>query len=170
MTALMNVLNALSRALLVVAGLALVAMMCVTIVDVLLRNFGNYFDALRDVRFYGSIEMVRYLFLVAMAGTMPWGVEKSQVIVELFTQNWPESVRNRIDAFFLLGFTVLGAAMAWSLLQAGMHAVTNNETTPDLGMPVSWSRYVAAFCMALMAVRALFLGIHGIRKGELNVG
>lgn len=169
MTALLKPLNALARALLVVAGVALVAMMCVTIFDVLLRNFGNYFDALRDVRFYGSIEMVRYLFLVAMAGTMPWGVEKSQVVVELFTQKLPESTRQRIDAFFLLGFTVFGAAMAYSLFQAGVHAVATGETTPDLGLPLSWTRYVASFCMALMAVRALCLGIQGLRQGDLHV-
>lgn len=169
MAAILNVLNTLARALLVVAGVALVGMMFVTIFDVLLRNFGNNFDALRDFRFYGSIEMVRYLFLVAMAGTMPWGVEKSQVVVELFTQKLSESTRCRIDSFFLLGFTVFGAALAYSLWGSATHSWTTGETTPDLGLPLAWPRYIAALCMGLMALRALFLSIQGMRRGELNV-
>lgn len=169
MAALMNVLNALARALLVVAGVALVCMMFVTIFDVLLRNFGNNFDALRDFRFYGSIEIVRYLFLVAMAGTMPWGVEKSQVVVELFTQRLSEAARCRIDSFFLLGFTVFGGALAYALWMGAVHSWSTGETTPDLGLPLAWPRYIASVCMGLMALRALFLGIQGIRRGELNV-
>ena len=169
MTNLQNLLDAIVRALLGLAGVALVAMMFVTIVDVLIRNFGEYIPAVRDIRLYGIIEVVRYLFLVSIAGTMPWGVEKSQVIVELFTQKLPDAARARIDAFFLLGFTVFGGLMAYALVVSGMGSITSHETTPDLGLPLSWIRFFAAFCMGLMALRALVIGIQGLRRGDLHV-
>lgn len=169
MTFLQNLLDAVVRLLLWLAGVALVAMMFVTIVDVVIRNFGEYIPVFREIRLYGILEVVRYLFLVSMAGTMPWGVEKSQVIVELFTQKLSNTARARIDSFFLLGFTVFGGFMAYALVLSGVHAINANETTPDLGLPMSWIRFFAAFCMGLMALRALLIGIQGLRRGELHV-
>lgn len=158
-------LNRIARALLAISGLALVAMMFVVIFDVLVRNLSVVLPFLNNVSYYGTIEVVRYLFLLAMAGAMPWGVEKSQVIVELFTQRLSASARGRIDAFFLLGFAVLGALMAYSLFVAGSHAFVTGETTPDLQIPIGPIRYATGACMALMALRALVEGCLGLKHG-----
>ncbi len=169
MTSILRVLDALARALLAVAGVALVGMMVVTIVDIVLRNFGDFIPGLDSIRLYGMLEVIRYLFLIAMAGAMPWGVEKSQVIVELFTQKLKASVRARIDSLFLIGFAVFGTAMLYALVLSGLSAMASGQTTPDLEIPMSWVRFFTAFCMGLMAVRALFVGLQGLMKGELHV-
>lgn len=169
MSAIEYCLDRLARTLLAVSGLALVAMMLVVIFDVLVRNLTSVLPFLQNVSYYGTIEVVRYLFLLAMAGAMPWGVEKSQVVVELFTQRLSVRARARIDAVFLLGFAVLGALMAYSLFAAGSHAFVTGETTPDLGIPIGLIRYATGFCMALMALRALVVGIQGLRTGEWHV-
>lgn len=169
MSWIQHCLDRMARALLAISGLALVAMMLVVIFDVLVRNLSVVLPFLQNVTYYGTIEIVRYLFLLAMAGAMPWGVEKSQVVVELFTQRLSVAARARIDSAFLLGFAVLGALMAYSLVVAGSHAFVTGETTPDLRIPIGPIRYATGFCMGLMALRALVVGIQGLRKGELHV-
>ncbi len=164
-----RILDALARALLVLAGIALVAMMFVTIIDVVVRNFGELIPFLTEVRFYGAIELVRYLFLLAMAGAMPWWIEKSQVIVELFTQKVPAKLRARIDALWLIGFALLGALLAYSLSVSAANALITGETTADLFIPMAPIRYGAAFCMGLMAARAIVVAVTGLVKGELDV-
>lgn len=169
MVVIQRILDALARALLYVAGVALVCMMLVTIFDVIVRNFGDVFPALENVQYYGIIELVRYLFLLSMAGAMPWWVEKSQVVVELFTQKLSAPARARIDAFFLLGFAVFGGLLAYSLSASGAQALVTGETTADLRIPLSFVKYATAFCMGLMAVRALVIALVSIRKGEFDV-
>ncbi len=169
MTAILRVLDNLARVLLGLAGLALVAMMVVVIIDIVLRNFGNYIPGVSSIRLYGMLEAIRYLFLIAMAGAMPWGVEKSQVIVELFTQKLSAPVLARIDSFFLLGFAAFGAALTYALILSGLSAMASGQTTPDLQIPMSWVRFFTAFCMALLTVRAFFVGLRGIILGKLHV-
>lgn len=166
MAHLQKTLDALARLLLGLAGVALVCMMLVTILDVLVRNLGVWVPALQEINYVGTIELVRYLFLLAMAGAMPWGVEKSQVIVELFSQNLKPSIRLRVDACYMLGFAVFGALLAYSLCNSGLHAIGSGEVTPDLRIPMAPIRFGAAFCMGLMALRALLVGLHGLRTGE----
>ncbi|GAA5233739.1 TRAP transporter small permease [Verticiella sediminum] len=169
MKAIDLVLERIARVLLALAGVALIAMMFVVMFDVLVRNLSGIIPALQDLKYYGTIEIVRYLFLFAMAGTMPWGVEKSQVVVELFTQRFSASAQARIDAFFLLGYFLLGSFMAYSLFIAGTHAYVTGETTPDLLIPLGPIRYATAFCMGLMALRALLAAIRGMSRGAAHV-
>ncbi|MBU4611408.1 TRAP transporter small permease [Achromobacter sp. GG226] len=165
MGAIQYSLNRIARVLLAISGLALVAMMFVVIFDVIVRNLSVVLPFLNEITYYGTIEIVRYLFLLAMAGAMPWGVEKSQVIVELFTQRLSDTAKVRVDAFFLLGFAALGALMAYSLFVAGSHAFVTGETTPDLQIPIGPIRYATGACMALMALRALVEGLLGLKQG-----
>ncbi len=165
-----DVLNRLARVLLAISGVALVSMMFVVMFDVIVRNLGVVIPVFQEIKYYGAIEVVRYLFLLAMAGAMPWGVEKSQVIVELFTQRMAPHARARLDSVFLLGFAVFGALMAYSLFGAGAHALTTGETTPDLLLPIAPIRYATGCCMALMALRAAVEGIQGLRTGVLHAG
>lgn len=169
MAVVQKALDALARILLGLAGVALVCMMFVTIFDVVVRNLGAWIPALQEVNYVGTIELVRYLFLLAMAGAMPWGVEKSQVIVELFTQNMAAGTQARIDALFMLGFGVFGALLAYSLLNSGVHALGSGETTQDLRIPMGPIKFGAAFCMALMSLRALLVALAALRKGEPHV-
>jgi len=169
MHAVLKVLDWLARMLLVIAGIALVFMMGVTLFDVIVRNLGRWIDAVQEISYTGTIELVRYSFLLAMAGAMPWGVEKSQVVVELFTQNLPEAWRARVDAFFMVGFGVLGVLIAYGLFNSGMQAIGSGETTSDLRIPMAPIEFGASFCMALMALRAFLVGIIGLRTGEPHV-
>jgi len=170
MAGIQRVLDTLAHWLLVLAGCALIGMMLVTMFDVVVRNLGTVVPSLQNLNYYGTIEIVRYLFLLAMAGAMPWGVEKSQVIVELFTQRLAPAARARIDALFLLGFAAFGAMLAYSLFVSGLHAAASGETTPDLLIPMGPIKYGAAFCMALMALRALVVALAGGYKGDAHVG
>lgn len=169
MSAIDLVLDRIARVLLAIAGVALVVMMLVVMFDVIVRNLSDLIPALQDLKYYGTIEIVRYLFLLSMAGAMPWGVEKSQVIVELFTQKLSAAAQARVDAFFMLGYFVLGAFMAYSLFVAGTHAYVTGETTPDLLIPLGPIRYMTAFCMAVMALRALAATVRGLTKGNTHV-
>ncbi len=69
----------------VVAGIALVALLAVTIADVGTRYLYRLTEGVIALRVTGSVELVSYLMLCSLLAAMAANVEKSQVVVEAFS-------------------------------------------------------------------------------------
>src|SRR5690554_8234306 len=85
MQALSFASHQLARLCLLVAGLALLAMMGVTIADVLLRLAFRLSGGALNWSVVGSVELVRYLLMFSLLAAMAASVERSQVVVEGFS-------------------------------------------------------------------------------------
>jgi TRAP-type C4-dicarboxylate transport system permease small subunit len=149
----------LARVAMAVAGCALLAMMGVTVLDVALRYAFRLTDGASGLTFVGSVELVKYLLLAAVLGAMAASVEKSQVVVEVFTQRLGDAFKARLAGLNLLVFAVIGALLAVGIHEAAESAAEFGEVTQDLALPKGPIYEAGA---ALFVIFALRSGIHGV--------
>lgn len=165
MQALIRISRWLEHAALAIAGVALLAMMAVTVADVALRFLFQMTDGASALTFVGSVELVKYLLLGALLGAMAGHVEKSQVVVEVFTQKLGAALKARIAGLNLLVFAVLGAVLAWGIHEAARDAAEFGEVTQDLAMPIALIYEAAAALLVIFAARSLIHGVHSLVTG-----
>ncbi len=161
----MHVLLRLSRWLEVfsrlIAGIALVSLLGVTVVDVALRFLYRLSDGSLSLSVVGSVELVSYLMLFALLAAMAANVEKSQVVVEAFSHGLRDSLKARIAGVYLLGFVVLGLVLAFGLWDAAGSAAAHGETTQDLRLPMAPIYYIASGLCVLLGIRCLLHAVLG---------
>ncbi|MCE8022057.1 TRAP transporter small permease [Halomonas sp. MCCC 1A11036] len=155
MQALSFVSRQLARLCLLVAGLALLGLMGVTIVDVLLRLVFRLSGGALNWSVIGSVELVRYLLMFSLLAAMAASVERSQVVVEAFSHGLSPALKERLGGIFLIGFVVLGAVMAVGLWQEASIASQRGQVTQDLRIPMAPIYQFGAVLCALLALRSL---------------
>lgn len=144
-----------------IAGIALIALLGVTIVDVALRYLYRLNDGASSLSMVGSVELVSYLMLFALLAAMAANVEKSQVVVEAFSHGLRDSLKARIAGIYLLGFVVLGLVLAVGLWDSAISAASHGATTQDLRLPMAPIYYVASGLCVLLGMRCLLHAILG---------
>ncbi|ROO28990.1 TRAP transporter small permease [Salinisphaera orenii] len=165
MKVLMRLSIWLERAALAIAGVALLAMMMVTVIDVALRFLFQLTDGTSGLTFMGSVELVKYLLLAALLGAMAGHVEKSQVVVEVFTNKLGDAIKARIAGLNLLIFAAVGVVLVWGIHEAARSAAEFGEVTQDLAMPKFVIYEMAAVLLVIFTVRSLIHGIRGLVQG-----
>lgn len=145
-----------------IAGIALIGLLGVTVVDVTLRYLYRLSDGALSLSVVGSVELVSYLMLFALLAAMAANVEKSQVVVEAFSHGLRDSLKARIAGVYLLGFVVLGLALAVGLWDAAASAASHGETTQDLRLPMAPIYYIASGLCVLLGVRSLLHAVLGV--------
>lgn len=147
--------DAVARALFVVGGVLLSAMMLIITADVVTRTlFGISGGAIRVV-VAGGVELVRFTLLFSILCTLPAVVERGQVVVESFTTRMPQHIKPLLFAVYLLGFCAFGAMLAYGWYGSGMGALDYDEVTQDLAIPMAPLYFAAAACAAVLSVRSL---------------
>ncbi|MDI5890307.1 TRAP transporter small permease [Halomonas rhizosphaerae] len=156
-----------------VAGIALVGLLGVTIADVGTRYLSRLTEGAIALRVSGSVELVSYLMLFSLLAAMAANVEKSQVVVEAFSHGLSPTIKNRLHGVYLLGFTALGLVLFLGLLESAASATRHGEVTQDLRIPMGPIYYAAAVLSLLLGLRSL---IHAVlnavfgAEGEVSHG
>lgn len=151
--------DAVARALFVVGGVLLSAMMLIITADVVTRTlFGISGGAIRVV-VAGGVELVRFTLLFSILCTLPAVVERGQVVVESFTTHLPQHVKQLLFAIYLLGFCGFGVILAFGWYGSGMGALEYDEVTQDLALPMAPLYFAAAACATVLAVRSFICAI-----------
>lgn len=148
-----------------VAGLALVGLLAVTIADVSTRYLSRLTEGVIAFRVSGSVELVSYLMLFSLLAAMAANVEKSQVVVEAFSHGLPEKLKTRLQGVYLLGFVALGLVLFMGLLDSASGAARHGEVTQDLRIPMGPIYYLAAFLSLLLGVRSALHALLGALFG-----
>ncbi|SDK37484.1 TRAP transporter small permease [Billgrantia gudaonensis] len=138
-----------------VAGIALLALLTVTIADVGTRYLHRITDGAIALRVSGSVELVSYLMLFSLLAAMAANVEKSQVVVEAFSHGLSSNLKNRLHGVYLLGFAALGLILFIGLLDSAAAAARHGEVTQDLRLPMGPIYYLAAALSLLLGLRSL---------------
>ncbi|MFY0991713.1 TRAP transporter small permease [Halomonas sp. C05BenzN] len=162
MQSLSFVSRQLARLCQLVAGLALLALMGVTITDVLMRLVFRLSGGALNWSVVGSVELVSYLMLFALLAAMAASVERSQVVVEAFSHGLSPTLKERLGGFFLLGFVILGVVMTIGLWQEAETAALRGQVTQDLRIPMGPIYQFAALLCALLALRSLLHALLGV--------
>ncbi|WP_422103245.1 TRAP transporter small permease [Vreelandella sp.] len=145
-----------------VAGIALIGLLAVTIADVSTRYLARMTEGAISLRVSGSVELVSYLMLFALLAAMSANVEKSQVVVEAFSHRLPQAIKNRIQGLFLLGFTALGLILFVGLLDSAAAATRYGEVTQDLRLPMGPIFQLAAVLSLLLGLRSFIHALLGM--------
>ena len=145
-----------------VAGVALTGLLAVTIADVSTRYLSRVTEGAIALSVSGSVELVSYLMLFALLAAMAANVEKSQVVVEAFSHRLPQSIKNRLQGVFLLGFMALGLVLFVGLLDSAAAATRHGEVTQDLRLPMGPIFQLAAVLSLLLGLRSFIHALLGV--------
>lgn len=145
----------LTRSMHFVSGMILVSMMFVTLADVTTRSLFEMTSGQLDLTFVGGVEIIKYGLLITVFFCLPHSVERSQVMVDLFTNNLSERKKAALHGFFIMGYVFLGAAMSYQFYLSAEDALMTRETTQDLQISVSYFYWIVSAASAVLAVAAL---------------
>ena len=141
-----------ARALCAISGVAITAMVGVTVVDVLLRQFGEAIP--------GAFELVTLGMRIGIPLAMPYAFwAGAHIAVELVTDRLRPWVASAIIACGLLISTAVMALLAWCSYRRALDVWRFGDLTPDLGWPevIHWIPLVAgsALCVPVILVLAV---------------
>lgn len=138
-----------------IAGIALLGLLAVTIGDVTMRYLYRLTEGALSWSVIGSVELVSYLLLFSLLAAMAANVEKGQVVVEAFSHGLSDGIKARLAGFYLLGFVALGIVLCVGLWDSAASANMHGEVTQDLRLPMGPIYRFAAVLSLLLGVRSL---------------
>ena len=129
-----------------VGGMAVVAMIVVTVADVVGRRFGH------PVK--GAYDLVRILGAVAMACALPLTkAVKGHIAIEYFFQKMERRGRAAVDTAMRLVLLALFGLLAWQFGLQGLNFLRGGELSATLRLPLFWVPWLAALaCLATAGV------------------
>jgi TRAP-type C4-dicarboxylate transport system permease small subunit len=158
MTRVFAAVRAVSRLLHGVAGVSLVALMLLTVLDVVLRGFRHPIP--------GTYELVGFAGALAIGFAMPltsW--MRGHVYVDTILARLPRRGQAGVHLLTRLAAIALFALLGWHLLRFGLDLRASGEVSPTLELhfyPVALGLAGAAFLQAVV----LLCDIAKILRGE----
>lgn len=149
-----------------IGGISLVIIVLVTIADVGARYVFKLTGGELGFTVKGSVEIVSYFMLFALLAAFAAFVERSQIIVDVFTQKMPRSIKGYMMGVFMMGFFVIGLVFAWGLYESAIDAVKFGKVTQDLRVSMMPIYGLSAFLSLLLAIRAFIESINIFKTGE----
>lgn len=145
----------IAYALNVLGGISLIFIVFVVLADIITRTIFGLTEGRVNLTFPGSFELVKFGLLFALAFSMPYALNRGQVVVDLFTDHWSVKTKSRLAAFYMLFFAVFGFVMTNALIHSGLSAKASGETTQDLIIPMQYIYYLASVGMAVLGLRGI---------------
>ena len=147
-----------SRFLYGVAGVTLVFMMLLTVVDVILRIFGRPIT--------GTYEMVGFSGAVVIGFALPFtSWIRGHVYMEFLIQRFPKHVRDRMNLSTRVVGIILFLLIAYNLIIVGIDLQKSGEVSPTLRFPFYPVVYGVGICFFIECL-VLFCDILKIRGDQ----
>ncbi len=163
---LVKISHIIARICQFIGGVSLVIIVLATIADVSARYVFKFTGGEFGFTVKGSVEIVSYFMLFALLAAFAAFVERSQIIVDVFTQKMPRSVKGYMMGIFMMGFFVIGLVFAWGLYESAIDAVKFGKVTQDLRISMMPIYGLSAFLSLLLAIRAFIESINIFKTGE----
>ena len=166
MALLIKISILISRLCQFIGGISLIIIVVATIADVVTRYIFKLTGGELGFTIKGSVEIVSYFMLFALLAAFAAFVERSQIIVDVFTQNMSQAVKGYMMGIFMMGFFVIGLVFTWGLYESALDAVVFGKVTQDLRLSMMPIYAISAFLSLLLAIRALIESINIFKTGE----
>lgn len=166
MAYLVKISTLISRLCQFIGGISLIVIVLATIVDVATRYVFKLTGGAFGFTIKGSVEIVSYFMLFALLAAFAAFVERSQIIVDVFTQKMSQAVKGHMMGVFMLGFFIIGIMFAWGLYESAFDALQYGKVTQDLRISMMPIYIISAFLSALLAIRSLIEAINIFKTGE----
>ncbi|PIE61463.1 MAG: C4-dicarboxylate ABC transporter permease [Desulfobacterales bacterium] len=142
---LFNLQNALTRILMGVGGLSLIAIMLLTVVDV----GGRFFK----YPLFGTVELVGFLAVISVAAALPHTYKvDGHVGVELFLRLLPLRVRLWIELFTRILSLGLFTVISWQMFLYAADLKQSGEVSMNLEFPVHYIVFLLALGLLIFSV------------------
>jgi len=152
-----SLLRGVVRASGALSGLALVAMVLVTTLDVALRVFGLVLT--------GAYDLVRIAAAVTIAAGLPYTTAvKGHVAIEYFYHKLGRRGRTFTDTLIRVVVMALFLLLAWGCLDYGRSLRAKGEVSMTLQLPVFWVPFVLAVSCGLVVLITLYHMLHPGRE------
>ncbi|WP_394213199.1 TRAP transporter small permease [Psychrobacter piscatorii] len=156
----------ISRLCQFIGGVSLIIIVLTTMTDVVARYIFKLTGGEFGFTVKGSVEIVSYFMLFALLAAFAAFVERSQIIVDVFTQKMPQSIKGYMMGVFMLGFFAIGIVFAWGLYESAIDAMEFGKVTQDLRISMMPIYLISALLSALLAIRSLIESINIFKTGE----
>ncbi len=156
MRGFVKTVTAISGFLNIIAGISLILLMLLTIVDVVLRGFNK--------PIVGAYELVALAGAVAIGFSMPrTALLRAHIYVDFMIATFPRTVRNLFNVTTRLLVILLFLTIGWNLLWFGWDLQKSGEVSLTLQMPfypVAYGVGICCFIQCLVMVCDI-IKIHG---------
>ena len=166
MTPLLKISNAISKLCQFIGGISLIIIVLATMIDVITRYVFKLTGGEFGFTVKGSVEIVSYFMLFSLLAAFAAYVERSQIIVDVFTQKMPQFIKGYMMGVFMLGFFAIGIVFAWGLYESAIDAMEFGKVTQDLRISMMPIYLISALLSALLAIRSLIESINIFKTGE----
>lgn len=166
MTFLVKISHFISRLCQFIGGISLIIIVLATILDVVTRYIFKLTGGEIGFTMKGSVEIVSYFMLFALLAAFAAYVERSQIIVDVFTQKMPQSIKGYMMGTFMVGFFLIGIMFAWGLYESALDALQYGKVTQDLRVSMMPIYFLSSFLSVLLAIRSLIEAINIFKTGE----
>ncbi|MGP4120377.1 TRAP transporter small permease [Psychrobacter aquimaris] len=156
----------ISRLCQLIGGISLIIIVLTTMLDVVARYIFKLTGGEFGFTVKGSVEIVSYFMLFALLAAFAAFVERSQIIVDVFTQKMPQSIKGYMMGVFMMGFFAIGIVFAWGLYESAIDAMEFGKVTQDLRISMMPIYLISALLSALLAIRSLIESINIFKTGE----
>jgi TRAP-type C4-dicarboxylate transport system permease small subunit len=141
-------LEKFSDLLKILGGIALVAMMLLTVVD----TVGRYFR----YPVFGSIEIIGFLAAIVLTAALPYTYKlDGHVSVEVLVRLLPPKTQNIIQIIIRILTFVLFAFIAWQMVNYAQDLHKTGEVSMNLRFPLYYLAYLIAFGLFIFAITIL---------------
>lgn len=156
----------ISRGCQFIGGVSLIVIVLATIADVVARYIFKLTGGELGFTIKGSVEIVSYFMLFALLAAFAAYVERSQIIVDVFTQKMSQAVKGYMMGTFMMGFFIIGVIFSWGLFESAVDAVEFGKVTQDLRISMMPIYAISAVLSIMLAIRSLIESINIFKTGE----
>ena len=101
----------------------------------------------------GDVELIQAATAVAAFAFLPFGqLNRSNIVVDTFTQRLPQRVRAAIDAFGDIVYAAAAVILSWRLLVAALDAIRSHTVSTVIGLPIGWFMLAGVTMLFLLAL------------------
>ena len=101
----------------------------------------------------GDVELIQAATAVAAFAFQPFGqLNRSNIVVDTFTQRLPERVRTAIDAFWDIVYAVAAVILSWRLSVRAFDAIRSHTVSTVIGLPIGWFMLAGVAMLFLLAL------------------
>ncbi|WP_201597271.1 TRAP transporter small permease [Psychrobacter fulvigenes] len=166
MAYLVKLSTLISRLCQFIGDISLVIIVLVTILDVGARYIFKLTGGEMGFTVKGSVEIVSYFMLFALLAAFAAFVERSQIIVDVFTQKMSKAIKGYMMGVFMMGFFLIGLVFTWGLYESALDAIEFGKVTQDLRISMMPIYVLSAVLSLLLAIRSLIESINIFKTGE----
>ncbi len=151
-----------------IGSISIVITVLFTLADVVTRYLFKITQGGFGFTVKGSVEVVSYCMLFALLAAFAAYVERSQIIVDIFTQKLPHKIKGFLMGVFIMMFAIIAVYFVMGFYELTHDSMEYGNVTQDLRISMTPIYIFSGFLCVLLAIRSFIESINIFRTGEFH--